>query len=56
MTIPWHDWQFYVTTLLFLLAMAMLLRPLVGRKSGNGCGGCSVGNTPSAPESQGRGR
>ncbi len=47
MTIPWHDWQFYVTTVLFLVAIGMLLRPLLGGKSKTGCGGCSVTKTRS---------
>ena len=48
MTLPWHDWQFWVVTALALGALAVLVRQVMPRSEGPACGGCASGSAACA--------
>jgi hypothetical protein len=46
---PLHDWQFYTVTLLALLGLGWMLRPLFrrGNAGSDHCGNCASGSAAS---------
>lgn len=50
---PWHDWEFWVVTLLAMWGLFVLLRPFMPRRKGDNsapsCPNCASGSAVAKP-------
>jgi hypothetical protein len=49
---PWHDWEFWIVTVLAMIGLFILMRPFLPRRKGSAnaaCPNCASGEAAAKP-------